>query len=122
MTYVHPVEYLIDGMIPVLMNLMLLKNNLHLMTLSCWTVIRIVEGIEDHSGYDLPFSIMKAVPFVSGALDHQYHHSFNSGNYASLLQIWDFIFGTSIVVKGAVQGGKVMDKYHDFDQSKNKVD
>lgn len=51
-------------------------------------------AVEDHCGYDLPWSLHRLLPCLGGAPYHQAHHSFHSGNYAPYFTHWDHLFGT----------------------------
>mmetsp|Transcript_18177 Transcript_18177/g.23436 ORF Transcript_18177/g.23436 Transcript_18177/m.23436 type:complete len:128 (-) Transcript_18177:867-1250(-) len=66
----------------------------HLLTLWIWLGVRLMETVEDHSGYELPFSPTNFIPFWGGAVHHDYHHKEFEGNYASVFTIWDWVFGT----------------------------
>lgn len=66
----------------------------HVLTLWFWLVVRLLETVEDHSGYDLPFNPTQFIPFWGGSVHHDFHHRTFDGNYASVFTFWDFIFGT----------------------------
>lgn len=51
-------------------------------------------AVEDHCGYNLPWSLHRLLPCLGGAPFHQAHHSFHSGNYAPYFTHWDHLFGT----------------------------
>ncbi|KAI9030788.1 hypothetical protein CLU79DRAFT_731489 [Phycomyces nitens] len=68
--------------------------NLHLFSMLVWIVLRLVQAIDAHSGYDFPWSLCHWVPFWAGAEHHDYHHQAFVGNYASSFRWWDYIFGT----------------------------
>mmetsp|Transcript_934 Transcript_934/g.1576 ORF Transcript_934/g.1576 Transcript_934/m.1576 type:complete len:105 (-) Transcript_934:6-320(-) len=53
-----------------------------------------METVEDHSGYELPFSPTNFIPFWGGAVHHDFHHKEFEGNYASVFTLWDWVFGT----------------------------
>jgi len=44
---------------------------------------------EGHSGYEFPWSPMRAMPLISGASFHDHHHSVNIGNFAGSCILWD---------------------------------
>jgi sterol desaturase/sphingolipid hydroxylase (fatty acid hydroxylase superfamily) len=69
----------------------------------CWLVLRQWQGIEDHCGYELPFSpsamLRRAkLPFAwalwGGGAFHDEHHAKFCGNYASVFPAIDWAFGT----------------------------
>ncbi len=90
--FAHPLETLGLGVgffLPVL----LLTN--HLFFVWAWLFVREMQTYEVHSGYDIPFSPTKLLPFYGGARFHDYHHEAFNANYASTFTILDQIFGTS---------------------------
>ncbi|KAJ3257622.1 C-4 sterol methyl oxidase [Boothiomyces macroporosus] len=70
---------------------------MHLFTFASWLVVRLVQTIDAHSGYDFPWSIHHFIPFWAGAEFHDYHHLAFVGNYASYFRFWDYVMGTSVV-------------------------
>ncbi|XP_010276506.1 PREDICTED: methylsterol monooxygenase 1-1-like [Nelumbo nucifera] len=69
----------------------------HIITLWLWFIIRQVEAIETHSGYDFPWSPSKYIPFYGGAEHHDYHHFVGGqshSNFASIFTYCDYIYGT----------------------------
>ncbi|XP_056334893.1 cholesterol 25-hydroxylase-like protein 1, member 1 [Danio aesculapii] len=73
----------------------------HPLTVWTLTVFSIWMSVEDHIGYDLPFSPGHLVPFglLGGAMAHDMHHQKPSSNFAPFFSHWDKIFGTAITVK-----------------------
>ena len=57
-------------------------------------------AVEDHCGYDLPWSLHRLLPCLGlgGAPYHQAHHRLYRGNYAPYFTHWDRVFGTYIEV------------------------
>ncbi|XP_060893239.1 cholesterol 25-hydroxylase-like protein [Labrus mixtus] len=53
-------------------------------------------AVEDHCGYDMPWSLHRLLPCLGGAPHHQAHHSVHSGNYAPYFTHWDHLFGTHL--------------------------
>lgn len=51
-------------------------------------------AVEDHCGYNFPWSLHNLVPGMGGAPYHQAHHSLQNTNYAPYFTHWDRIFGT----------------------------
>ena len=49
-----------------------------------------------HSGYDFPWSMFTLIPFQGSALEHDLHHSKNTGNFGSFFTWWDYACGTQI--------------------------
>ncbi|KAK3036022.1 hypothetical protein RJ639_030723 [Escallonia herrerae] len=69
----------------------------HMITFWLWMIVRQVEAIETHSGYDFPWSPTKYIPFYGGAIYHDYHHYVggkSQSNFASVFTYCDYIYGT----------------------------
>jgi sterol desaturase/sphingolipid hydroxylase (fatty acid hydroxylase superfamily) len=95
--YAHPIEFIVANMFPALTSLLMLRSNMHVITLVCWLCLRVFYTHDGHSGYDFPFSPFKAFSLNTSSVYHNYHHLKNNGNYGSITRIWDHIFGTNIV-------------------------
>ena len=92
--YTHIFEYVVTNSISAFLGVILLKS--HVVTFWVWLVIRLLEGIDGHCGYDFWFSPFRYFPFRPGANIHDYHHSHNVGNYGSFFTVWDHICGTDL--------------------------
>jgi methylsterol monooxygenase len=94
--YAHPIETAFLGlgtiMGPVLCAM---TYGMHLVTLYVWLVVRVLQTVEVHSGYDFPWSLNNWVPFWGGAEFHDYHHKTFVDNYSSTFTVWDSVFGTN---------------------------
>ncbi|XP_021904318.1 methylsterol monooxygenase 1-1-like [Carica papaya] len=69
----------------------------HILTFWLWFVLRQIESIETHSGYEFPWSPAKFIPFYGGAEYHDYHHYVGAqcgNNFASVFTYCDYIYGT----------------------------
>ncbi|KMT12245.1 hypothetical protein BVRB_5g101900 [Beta vulgaris subsp. vulgaris] len=69
----------------------------HITTFLLWVVLRHIEAIETHGGYDFPWSPTKYIPFYGGAEYHDYHHYVGGqshSNFASVFTYCDYIYGT----------------------------
>ena len=93
--YAHWIEFSFGNVLPMLLGMILLKGNLHVVTLNIFIILRIVESTEGHSGYDFPWSCFKIFSFSTDSAYHNYHHLKNNGNYADIFTFWDTIFGTN---------------------------
>ncbi|CAO2203614.1 unnamed protein product [Urochloa humidicola] len=86
----------------------------HITTQWLWFSIRLIEGINIHSGYHFPFiSPSKLIPFYGGAAYHDYHHyagGRSQSNFAPLFTYCDYIYRTD---KGY--------RYHKLKQAKLKI-
>lgn len=66
-----------------------------MLSLNVWIVIRLLETVDSHCGYDFPWAVTRLFPFTISSEYHGYHHLKNIGNYCSILILWDSIFGTN---------------------------
>ncbi|XP_069467365.1 cholesterol 25-hydroxylase [Ambystoma mexicanum] len=68
----------------------------HPLTEMAFFVTNIWLSVEDHSGYDLPWSVHRLVPFglCGGAPHHDLHHLTFRSNYAPYFTHWDKLWGT----------------------------
>uniref|UniRef100_A0A8C8AFK8 Cholesterol 25-hydroxylase n=1 Tax=Otus sunia TaxID=257818 RepID=A0A8C8AFK8_9STRI len=68
----------------------------HPLTEMIFFLVNIWLSVEDHSGYDLPWSTHRLVPFglYGGAPHHDLHHLKFKSNYAPYFTHWDKLFGT----------------------------
>ncbi|XP_075010746.1 cholesterol 25-hydroxylase [Calonectris borealis] len=68
----------------------------HPLTEMIFFLVNIWLSVEDHSGYDLPWSTHRLVPFglYGGSPHHDLHHLKFKSNYAPYFTHWDKIFGT----------------------------
>jgi len=89
--YAHPIETAILGFGTMLGPILFAR---HLLTLWIWLAVRLMETVEDHSGYEFPYSPTNCIPFWGGAVHHDYHHKEFEGNYASVFTLWDWVFST----------------------------
>ncbi|GLT65364.1 hypothetical protein SLA2020_378020 [Shorea laevis] len=92
--YAHWAEILILG-IPSFLGPAMAPG--HIITFWLWIALRQIEAIETHSGYDIPWSPTKYIPFYGGAEYHDYHHYVggqSQSNFASVFTYCDYIYGT----------------------------
>lgn len=68
----------------------------HPLTVLVFHVVNIWLSVEDHSGYDFPWSTHRLVPFgwFGGVTHHDLHHSQFNCNFAPYFTHWDKILGT----------------------------
>ncbi|KAI9529809.1 hypothetical protein NQZ68_008048 [Dissostichus eleginoides] len=73
----------------------------HPLTSWCVIVFSIWMSVEDHIGYDLPWSLNHLVPFglLGGAPAHDMHHQKPNSNYAPFFSHWDRLFGTAVALE-----------------------
>ncbi|CAI9093835.1 OLC1v1029420C1 [Oldenlandia corymbosa var. corymbosa] len=92
--YAHWAEILILG-IPSFLGPAMVPG--HIITFWMWIGLRQIEAIETHSGYDLPWTPTKYIPFYGGSDYHDYHHyvgGLSQSNFASVFTYCDYIYGT----------------------------
>ncbi|XP_055635028.1 fatty acid hydroxylase domain-containing protein 2-like [Toxorhynchites rutilus septentrionalis] len=82
--YVHPIEYLASGLLPVYAGPALLVS--HPVTIAVWFVFVMMTTLEDHSGYHLPV--------IGSSEQHDYHH-LNFNQCYGLFGWWDTLHGTN---------------------------
>jgi len=91
--FAHPIEFVLSNVLPAAIGPFILGKNMHIVTLWAWTFYGIGETIEQHSGYDFPFSPYGILPFMFNASYHDFHHSRYRYNYSSIFIFWDCLFG-----------------------------
>ena len=96
--YAHPLETLILGMgtIGGPLAYVILTNDLHIVSVFVWLVVRLWQTIDSHSGYDFPWSLHRWFPWWAGADFHDHHHMVFLGNYGSFFRFWDWVAGTDV--------------------------
>lgn len=83
-----------------LMNIKLLQC--HPLTVLVFHVLNIWLSVEDHSGYDFPWSTHRLVPFgwYGGVAHHDLHHSRFNCNFAPYFTHWDKLLGSLVSPPG----------------------
>ncbi|RDY04212.1 Methylsterol monooxygenase 1-1 [Mucuna pruriens] len=82
----------------------------HITTYWLWFILRQLQAIETHSGYDFPWSPTKYIPFYGGPAYRDYHHYIagkSQSNFASVFTYCDYIYGTH---KGYLYTNKMREK------------
>ncbi|CAL1595980.1 unnamed protein product [Knipowitschia caucasica] len=106
--YISPFSWATEQLsIPELMTVGLWSNldpillRCHPLTIWCVTVFSIWMSVEDHIGYDMPWTLNHLVPYglLGGAPAHDMHHQKPNSNYAPFFSHWDKIFGTAVSLK-----------------------
>ncbi|CAH2322133.1 cholesterol 25-hydroxylase [Pelobates cultripes] len=77
----------------------------HPMTEMAFFVVNIYLSVEDHCGYDFPWSTHRLIPFglCGGPGHHDLHHEKFVSNYAPYFTHWDKLFNT-LAQKSATKG------------------
>jgi len=86
----HPIDYIITIAGPALLSVVIVQP--HSFTLFQWIAWVIVANIDDHCGYEFPWSPVRWFYMAGGTDMHEYHHSGNMGCYASKLALYDVAF------------------------------
>lgn len=105
----HPVEMMLQSvgaMAGPLLNPIAGPLNTHVGVFWLWLIVRQLQGIEDHCGYDFPLLSPSSWSFgvLGGAEFHDAHHERQVGNYASCFPVIDRVFGTLLPAKHGVGG------------------
>ncbi|KAI8055383.1 hypothetical protein BDF22DRAFT_676825 [Syncephalis plumigaleata] len=72
--YAHPIEHLIANLAPLFAGPLIMQS--HIMVFWLWLCIGLVNTINSHCGF--------ALPFMPSPLDHDYHHQVFNANYGVL--------------------------------------
>lgn len=100
--YAHPIEVALLGVgtvgIPIVW--CLITKRLHLFTVCVWISLRLLQAVDSHSGYELPWSLHHLVPFWAGADHHDDHHRYFIGGYSSSFRWWDHFLQTEAGPRG----------------------
>lgn len=92
--YAHPFEYFLTGVIPSGLSVILLGKHLHFCGILMYSMLRVFETVDSHSGYEFPWSPFRLLPMSNSARYHDFHHRHHSGgNYSSLFSVMDWVFG-----------------------------
>lgn len=94
--FAHPLEILILGVGTIGGPLLYcyLTQNLHIITVLLFVILRLQQAVDAHSGYDFPISMRHWFPLWSGAEHHDFHHMAFTNNYSTSFRYLDYIFGT----------------------------
>ena len=80
---------------PSFAGLWILGSHAHIHTVVVWGILRLIETLEGHSGYDFPWSMFRLIPFGAGPTYHYWHHTKNAGNYSSFMTLWDTVLDSN---------------------------
>ena len=81
--YVHPIEYIISNIIPIMIGPIICSS--HIITIWLWNILAISNTVFVHSGY--------IIPLFNDPIHHDIHHSKFKYNYG-VLNILDYLHGT----------------------------
>jgi sterol desaturase/sphingolipid hydroxylase (fatty acid hydroxylase superfamily) len=91
--YAHPLEYIFSNILPASLGPLVLHNEIHVLGIWAWLIFGICATVEQHSGYEFPFSPFGIFPFSFASSYHDYHHTRYKYNYSSNFVFWDYLFG-----------------------------
>ena len=102
--YAHPIEYILVNILPLGAGPFFYgSQHVHIITWLMWVAFRSIHTSEGHSGYNVPWSPMRMLPFGVSTEYHDYHHRKNLGNFGSMLVVWDTLMGTHQETKEKLQ-------------------
>eukprot|EP01111_Echinosteliopsis_oligospora_P006934 TRINITY_DN2141_c0_g1_i1.p1 TRINITY_DN2141_c0_g1~~TRINITY_DN2141_c0_g1_i1.p1 ORF type:complete len:294 (-),score=50.73 TRINITY_DN2141_c0_g1_i1:77-958(-) len=90
-TYAHPVEVIFLG-IPTFAPVLAIRP--HFFTFYSWFIIRQLDAVLTHSGYEFPWIPFQILPYYGGTEFHDYHHKAFKCNYGSRFTLLDRLLGT----------------------------
>jgi sterol desaturase/sphingolipid hydroxylase (fatty acid hydroxylase superfamily) len=93
--YVHPLEWMLGtiGIVAALFAIYFGFGSINIYAFWFYVFYRSAHEIEIHSGID---GITRFIPFYGTVRQHDDHHAYIKGNYASSLSYLDKIFGTYV--------------------------
>ena len=93
--HAHPVDLFLSSTLPTVIGYKILGSKAHLFTIAMWIILRTLEAIDGHCGYEFSWSPFRLLPFSGGSEFHNYHHTHNVGNYGSFFTLWDDLCDTN---------------------------
>jgi sterol desaturase/sphingolipid hydroxylase (fatty acid hydroxylase superfamily) len=104
-SYAHPVEFIFLGTGTFLGPLIIGGD--HMVTIWLWALLRQLEAIDVHSGYDFPWHLSKVVPFYCGPVHHDFHHSSYCCNFSTTFTWCDWLWSTDLQFRERRPAAKV---------------
>jgi len=89
--YAHPIEVGFLGLATFTPALLIRP---HFITFYSWFIVRQLDAVLTHCGYEFPYIPFKLLPFYGGTEFHDYHHKAFNCNYGSRFTWTDLVFGT----------------------------
>ncbi|GAM21954.1 hypothetical protein SAMD00019534_051290 [Acytostelium subglobosum LB1] len=90
-SYAHPVEVVFLGMATFAPAFILRP---HYLTFYSWFILRQLDAVLTHSGYDIELFPFNLLPYYGGVIFHDYHHKEFTCNYGSRFTWLDKLCGT----------------------------
>lgn len=93
--YVHPLETAMGlGLFLVCLGLVsLLSGGIHVLLASIVYVLYAQQNVINHAFFRLPHFPFRSIDYLT-TKHHIHHRNMNSGNYASITPLYDYLFGT----------------------------
>lgn len=91
----HPLDFTLVSAIAMFVGGQILGKHMHIMSFIGWCIVRELEGLDAHCGYEFSWSPYRWLPFATSHGYHAFHHLNSVGNYSSFFHIWDTVFGTN---------------------------
>ncbi len=91
----HWMEMVFGVAFSLLAGTMILQEYIHITNVSGIMLLRLIQTHENHSGYELSFSVFQIMPFMVDSNYHNHHHLKNIGNFSNYFIFWDYLFGTN---------------------------
>eukprot|EP01094_Clydonella_sp_ATCC50884_P021032 TRINITY_DN4517_c0_g1_i1.p1 TRINITY_DN4517_c0_g1~~TRINITY_DN4517_c0_g1_i1.p1 ORF type:complete len:268 (-),score=102.63 TRINITY_DN4517_c0_g1_i1:130-933(-) len=84
-SYFHPVDFFVSGLAVLIPPLLVSK---HIITQVVWNVVLILESLNAHTGYN--------IPYLPDTRPHDMHHSHphRPANFGAFFAVWDTLLGT----------------------------
>jgi len=96
MFHAHPLEFALGNILPSTLGALLLGKRMHFSSYMACALVMMTHSLEEHSGYDLTWSVWRLLPFGFDGKEHSYHHSDNVGSFGSFFEVWDTVFGSNV--------------------------
>lgn len=61
-----------------------------------WVFIMSINSIDEHSGYEFPWSPFNLTKYNVSAEFHEFHHFSNTGAFGSIFNFYDKLFKTDL--------------------------
>ncbi len=92
--YMHWVEFVATASLMLIGPILI---DAHLTVVFAWVIIRQVEAVDGHAGYDIPWNPLHWLPVYEGPVYHDFHHAKFKGNYAGCLPYLDRFMGNTYI-------------------------
>uniref|UniRef100_A0A7S4T9X2 Fatty acid hydroxylase domain-containing protein n=1 Tax=Ditylum brightwellii TaxID=49249 RepID=A0A7S4T9X2_9STRA len=87
----HPIDYIFSIATPAILPVVIVPT--HSFTTFQWLFWVIFANVDDHCGYNFPWSPVRWFPFAASTDEHEFHHVKNLGCFGSKLHIYEQLLG-----------------------------